>query len=130
MIGEYLGRPLLKRVRNARATGPAARRRLRTADDRHKQLVGADQRERRPRGHRSADGPVPQAVSHVGVSVAAMPRPGSHRASAGTAVLRCAESSITIELEWISPSTVSGTRRPVHPALPCARIWALLHRCA
>jgi len=34
----------------------------------------------------------------VAASVAAMPRPSSHRASAGTGILRCAESRSTIEL--------------------------------
>jgi hypothetical protein len=41
-----------------------------------------------------------------------MPTPSSHRASAGTGVFRRGESSMTIELAWISPSTVSGIRRP------------------
>jgi hypothetical protein len=43
MIGEYLGCLLLKRVRNACATGRAVRYRLRNADDYHEQFVGADQ---------------------------------------------------------------------------------------
>jgi hypothetical protein len=38
-----------------------------------------------------------------------MPKPRSHHASAGTGVFRRAEPSITIELAYISPSTVSGT---------------------
>jgi hypothetical protein len=41
---------------------------------------------------------VPQAVATFAASVAAMPRPGSHRASPGTGDFRRAESSITIEL--------------------------------
>jgi hypothetical protein len=56
----------------------------------------------------------------IAASVAAMPKPSSHRASPGTATFRRAESSITIELAWISPSTVSGTTRPS----PCARTRA------
>jgi hypothetical protein len=40
--------------------------RLRTSDDHHKELVGADQRDRRPLGYRRADRPVSQPVSNVG----------------------------------------------------------------
>jgi hypothetical protein len=44
------------------------------------------------------DEAVAQAVSNVGREGRAMPKPRSHRASAGTGLLRRAESSITIEL--------------------------------
>jgi hypothetical protein len=51
------------------------------------------QRDRRPRGHCRADRP----CATLAASVATMPRPRSHRASAGTGTLRRAKSSITIE---------------------------------
>lgn len=57
-------------------------------------------------------------------SLRAIPRPSRHRASGGTGTLRRAESSITIELALISPSTVSGSSRPVNPASPWARTRA------
>jgi hypothetical protein len=57
-------------------------------------------------------GPCSRPCAMVAASVAAKPRPRSHRADAGTGSLRRAESSITIELALINPSTVSGTRRP------------------
>ena len=43
-------------------------------------------------------GPCTRPCATLAASVAATPRPSSHRASAGTGVLRRAESSITIEL--------------------------------
>lgn len=49
-----------------------------------------------------------------------MPRPSSHRASSGTRTFRRAESSMTMELDQIRPSTVSGMRRAVQPSSPCA----------
>jgi hypothetical protein len=42
--------------------------------------------------------PCPRPCTTLAASVATMPRPSSHRASAGTGTFRCAESSITIEL--------------------------------
>jgi hypothetical protein len=66
LIGEYLGCSCTERVRVIRAAGHAARCRLRTADNQHEQLVGADQGDRRPRGHRRTDGPAPQPMGHVG----------------------------------------------------------------
>jgi heme-degrading monooxygenase HmoA len=44
-----------------------------------------------------------------------------YEVSAGTGALRRAESSITIELARIRPSTVSGARRAVQPDSPCPR---------
>jgi len=66
LIGEYLGCLFTERVQVIRTSGYAARCRLRTADNHHEQFIGADQRDRRPRGHRSTDRPVPQPVGHVG----------------------------------------------------------------
>ncbi len=43
-------------------------------------------------------GPWPSPCATLAAKVAAMPRPSSHRASAGTGASRRAESSITIEL--------------------------------
>jgi hypothetical protein len=43
-------------------------------------------------------GPCPEPCVTLAASVAAIPRPRSHRASAGTWILRRAESSIIIEL--------------------------------
>jgi hypothetical protein len=45
-------------------------------------------------------------------------RPSNHLVNAGTGTARRAESSITIELAYINPSTVNGTRRAVHPGSP------------
>ena len=42
--------------------------------------------------------PWPRLCAILAASVAAMPRPSSHRANDGTATFRRAESSITIEL--------------------------------
>jgi len=42
--------------------------------------------------------PCPRPWATLAARVAAIPKPSSHRASAGTGVLRRAESSITIEL--------------------------------
>ena len=52
-------------------------------------------------GHAATAAPIrpwPKPWATLAASVAAMPSPRSHRASAGTGVLRRAESSITIEL--------------------------------
>ena len=49
---EQLSRPLLQRVAIARALGRRIRRNLGTTDDHHEELIGADQRDRRPRSHR------------------------------------------------------------------------------
>ena len=69
-----------------------------TADDRHEQLIRPDQGDRRPGGHRGTNRAVAQPARHVRAGVAATPRPGSHRASAGTGTSRRAESSSTMEL--------------------------------
>jgi hypothetical protein len=66
LIGEYLGRLLLKRIPGFRFARHAIRHHLRTADNHHEQLVRPDQRDRRPRSHRRPDVPVPQAMGHVG----------------------------------------------------------------
>ena len=95
---EHLSRPLLQRIRAEPGPGCSARRNLGTADDHHEQLVRADQRNRGPRGHPAPATPWPRPCTTLAASVVAMPRPSSHRASAGTGVLRPAESSITIEL--------------------------------
>jgi hypothetical protein len=65
--------------------------------------------------------PCPRPWATSAARVAAIPRPSSHRANVGTGFLRRAESSITIELAYISPSTVSGTMWAVQPDSPCAR---------
>jgi len=94
----------LKRVNSRPASGRAARcsrgsRHLSRADDHHEELVRADQRECPPRRHRGTDQAMPQAMGHVGreghrdTQAKELPRQPGHR---GT--LRCAESSITIEL--------------------------------
>jgi hypothetical protein len=98
LIGEYLGCLLTQRVRVTRIVGYAARCRLRTADNHHEQFVGADQCDRRPRGHHRTCRHVPSPWATLAASVAAMPGPRSHRANAGTGVFRRAKSSITIEL--------------------------------
>ena len=67
---------------------------LGTADDHHEEFVRAHQRDRWPRGHRRAGRPWPRPWATLAASVATMPSPSSHRASAGTGVLRRAESSI------------------------------------
>jgi hypothetical protein len=54
--------------------------------------------------------PWPRPWLTLAARVVAIPSPRSHRASAGTAVLRRAESN-----------TVSGTMRAVQPDSPCAR---------
>jgi hypothetical protein len=52
-------------------------------------------------GHAATAAPIrpcPRPWATLAASVAAMPRPSSHRASAGTGTLRRAESSITMDL--------------------------------
>ena len=65
-----------------------------------------------------------QAMRHVDRERRRDPQPSSHLARAGTGTLHRAESSITIEPAETSPSTVSGTSRPVQPTSPCARTRA------
>ena len=69
---------------------------------RHRQLAAADRVGDDP-GRAAHLGPQREDVADgagatFAASVAAMPKPSSHRASAGTGILRRAESSITIEL--------------------------------
>jgi hypothetical protein len=74
------------------------RRRLRAADDHHQELVRADERDRRPRGHSRTDETVARPWVTFAQASREWLRQSSHRASAGTRTLRWAESSITIEL--------------------------------
>jgi hypothetical protein len=68
------------------------------ADDHHEQLMGADQCDRRPRGHRGTRQAIAQAVCHVGRKRCGDPSLSSHLARAGTGAFRRAESSVTIEV--------------------------------
>ena len=88
-IGHALRRP---------AHGWHGSRCLGRADDHHEQLVRADQRDRRPRGHRRARQAVPETVGDIRRQRRRDTSPSSHRASPGTATFRRAQSSITIEL--------------------------------
>jgi len=73
--GRYLTRELLSSLRLQRIAASSAgssragrrtHRRLSGVDDHHEQLVRADQRDRKPRGHNSARQPMAEAVCHVG----------------------------------------------------------------
>jgi hypothetical protein len=61
-----------------------------------------------------------EAVRDVGHELRCDPRPSGHRDSAGTGASRRAESSMPIELAWVSPPSVSGTRPAIQPTSPCA----------
>jgi hypothetical protein len=63
--------------------------------------------------------PCPRPWATFAVSVAAMPRPSSHRASHGTGTVRRTESCTTVELAQIRPSTINGMRWAVHSVSPC-----------
>jgi hypothetical protein len=65
LIGEDLGCPLLKRIRDARAIRPTARYGSGTADDHHEQLLCSDQSDRQPRRDCATDRAMAQAVRHV-----------------------------------------------------------------
>jgi hypothetical protein len=96
--GEQLGRLLLQRVRVASGPGRARRR---TWELRMTIMRSSHEPTSATAGHAATQAPTtpwPRPWATLAASVAAMPRPRSHRASAGTGVLRRAESSMTIEL--------------------------------
>jgi hypothetical protein len=99
--GAYRWNPISCQLSPRRGVMRAGRgcQRLRAANDHHQEFIRSDQRDRRPRRHRRAHRPVPEAVRHVGRERRRDTQaPSRHRASAGTGAFRRAESSITIEL--------------------------------
>lgn len=116
--GELLCRSRVHRVDVRYRVGCAGYRkylrrfRLRAPDDHHEQLVGADQGHRWPCSDRTADRAVAQAVRDVRrergryAEAEQPPRHCWHR----HATPRHAESSMTMGLAQISPSTVNGMR--------------------
>ena len=82
-------------------------------DDNHVELVRADQCDRWPCGYGGTEQTSTQAVRTLAASVAATPTRAA-TAQAPEMGAFSAESSMTMDLAQIGPSTVSGTSRAVH----------------